>query len=264
MEPKEILMMRTTQNQTDIFRATAQSRVDTYNSSSGKEDGTGIQCEVCRNRANIAFINENGNFACRPCRCEGTRKTVMKLQKQGLYEIAQGKRLDNFQTNTPTQKSMKDVVERYLADKDLRWLALCGQSGSGKTHLATAVFIQLCFERGLNGRYLPWISEGRKIKFSCNNGDYRLLDDYRKCDLLYIDDLFKTKRREEPTEADFRLALDILDYRYTHKIPTIISTEMLFEELKELDTAIYRRIHERCGTYIANIGRDRQKCVIPE
>ena len=263
MDSREYLNMRPVQKCTDIFRSTAQSRVDTYNSSSGKDDGTGIQCEVCRNRGNIAFINEQGNFACRPCKCEGTRRTVQRLQNQGLYEMAQSKHLDNFQIDTPTRKSMKAVVERYLADQELHWLILCGQSGSGKTHLATAAFIQMCFDRGLNGRYLPWISESRKMKASGKDGDDRLINDYKKCGLLYIDDLFKTKRNEDPSDADVRLAFDILDYRYSHNLPTIVSTEKLFEELEALDTAIYRRIHERCGTYIANIGRDRGKCFIP-
>lgn len=45
---------------------------------------------------------------------------------------------------------------------------------------------------------------------------------------------------------------------------TIISTEMLLEDIRDLDEAIYRRIHEMCGPYIGNIGRDPGKCYRPE
>lgn len=252
------------QNTDNPFLATEQNKVDTYNQSTTEDDGTGIQCDECNNRGNIAFLSENGTFAIRRCKCAGTRLTVSRLKNQGLYEIAKEKTLVNFRTNTDTQKALKGLVQQFLAESDPRWLAICGQSGAGKTHLCTAAFVQLGLKRGMNGRYLLWNSDGRRIKVAAKDGDEQMLNNFKKCELLYIDDLFKCKRDSEPSDADVRLAFEILDYRYSHKLTTIISTEMLQEDIHYLDEAIYRRIHEMCGVYIANIGRDPGKCYMPK
>ena len=217
----------------------AQARVDTYNQSQGEDDGTGIQCPDCNNRAAVAFLNDDGFFTVRPCKCAGTRLTVARLQRQGLFEVAKKKTFPGFRTDTDTQRTLK-------------------------THLCTAAFVRLSLDRGLDGRYFLWNSDGRRIKAAAKNGDEQLLNDFKRCALLYIDDLFKCKRDTEPSDADVRLAFDILDYRYNHELMTIISTEMLLEDIRDLDEAICRRIHEMCGPYIGNIGRDPGKCYRPE
>lgn len=247
----------------DPFRAMAEAKVNTYNQSQGEDDGTGIQCEICNNRGSVAFLNDDGFFTIRPCKCAGTRLTVQRLQKQGLFDIAKEKTLPSFRTDTDTQRALKSLAVRYVKEQEPRWMILCGQSGSGKTHLCTAAFVRITLDRGLDGRYLLWNSDGRRIKAAAKEGDERLLNDFKGCALLYIDDLFKCKRDSEPSDADVRLAFEILDYRYNHKLMTIISTEMLLEDIRYLDEAIYRRIHEMCGPYIGNVGKDPGKCYVP-
>lgn len=245
------------------FLGIEQAKVDTYNQSQGEDDGTGIHCAVCNNRGNIAFLNEGGTLTIQQCKCVGARLTVLRLKRQGLHEMAKIKTLANFHTDTDTRKALKNLVQKYIAEQDPKWMLLCGQSGAGKTHLCTATFVQLSFDRGIDGRYLLWNSDGRRIKAATKDGDEQLLNDFKKCKLLYIDDLFKCKRDSEPSDADVRLAFEILDYRCNHKLMTIISMEMMLEEIRDLDEAIYRRIHEMCGPYIGNIARDPGKCYIP-
>ncbi len=245
------------------FRAMEQMKVDTYNQSQGEDDGTGVQCDKCNNRALIASLNDMGKFSVRPCKCSGIRLTVIRLQRQGLYEAAKKKTLSGFQTDTESQRALKTLVQKFLAEKDSRWMILCGQSGAGKTHLCTAAFVRLSVDRCLDGRYLVWNSDSRRIKATAKDGDDRMLNDFKKCDLLYIDDLFKCKRDSEPSDADIRLAFEILDYRYSNRLTTIISSEMVLEDIQYLDEAIYRRIREMCGTYIGNISRDPGKCYVP-
>ena len=66
--------------------------------------------------------------------------------------------------------------------------------------------------------------------------------------VLYIDDLFKTGRDASgscyPTAADVNLAFDIINYRYTKRLTTIISTERSPAELVDIDEAIGGRIVE--------------------
>lgn len=262
MDKRGLYELRQQMGGEDPFMATAQARMETYNKSKGEDDGTGVQCCECNNRGVIAFLDD-GQLRARDCKCRGTRLTVQRLQRLGLYEKAQKETLDRYRTDTETRRALKQIAEGYIAEKDPQWLLLCGQSGAGKTHLCTAAFVQISFDRGIDGRYLIWNSDGRRIKAATKEGDERLLNEFKEARLLYIDDLFKCKRDAEPSDADVRLAYEILDHRYSHKLPTIISTEMLPEEIRDLDEAIYRRIHEMCGSYIGNIGRDPNKCFFP-
>ncbi len=264
MDKKQFNDLRISQRGVDPVLAMEQNKVYTFNQTQGPDDKTGVQCDVCKNRRRIAFLNEEGKISIRSCKCEGTRLTVSRLQRQGLYEISKRKTLDKFRADTKTQRALKSIVQKYIAEDSPAWLLLCGQSGAGKTHLCTAAFVRISFDRGIDGRYLLWLSDGRKIKAAAKEGDEQLLNEFKKCSLLYIDDLFKCKHGTEPSDADVRLAFEILDHRYNHKLRTIISTEMLLEDIAYLDEAICRRIREMCGKYIGNIGRDPRKCYTPK
>ena len=248
---------------TDIFLEMAKMRVESYNKTAGAEDGTGIACPECSNRELIAFLNDNGDFQVRPCKCQGHRKTIRRLQAQGLYKRAQKQTLDAYMTDTPTRAALKQMTERFIADTEPHWLAFCGQPGTGKTHLATAAFAQLSYQRGLAGRYLVWPSDARRLKTALVEGDERQLMEYKTAELLYIDDALKTKRGVDPSDADVRLLFELLDYRYTHSLVTIISCERRLEDLRALDEAIYRRIHEMAGPYVSSIDYDIAKIYIP-
>ena len=102
------------------------------------------------------------------------------------------------------------------------------------------------------------------MKASAVNGDESPINSVKKCELLYIDDLFKSKRGTDPSDADVRLAFEILDYRYNNRLVTIISSEMMLEDIRDLDFALYRRISDMCGPYKVNISPGTEKCFIPD
>lgn len=244
----------------DIFKQLEQSKVDTYNTAPVEDDGTEVSCSRCNNRGNIAFLNEDGYFTVRPCKCAGHRRTILRLKRQGLFDAAKEKTLERFNADTSLQKALKGMVQKYIEDKGSPWLILCGQSGAGKTHLCTAAFVQISLRQGADGRYLLWNSDGRRIKAASKEGDESLLNDFKQTSLLYIDDLFKCKKGSEPSDADVRLAFELLDYRYSHKLRTIISTEMAMADIGELDEAIFRRISEMCGSYVGNVYKSKANC----
>lgn len=245
----------------DLFLETEKNRIKSYNDMAA-EDTTGIQCEICKNKGTIAYLSEDTKRMCtKDCKCKGTRLTIARLQQQGLWDRAKENTLDRYETVQDFQKALKQKVESYLSDPTPNWLMLCGQSGAGKTHLCIAAFVKLSFERGMNGRYMVWTSDGRRAKNAIVDGEEKQLDEYKTCQLLYIDDLFKTKAGIEPSDADVRLVFDLLDYRVNNKLVTIISSELCFEQLQQLDQAIAGRIKQMCGggKYLASIGKDITK-----
>lgn len=232
------------------FRITLENRVATYNAVKADEDGTGVSCPVCNGKGTVAFVSpDSGNFTVRPCKCYGTRKTVKRLQKCGVWQQAQRYKLESFQTDNPTRRAMKSVTEGFLRAPKGHWLMLCGQSGAGKTHLCTAAFVALTYRLGLCGEYFLWNRDGRKLKAAVLEDPENLWPRYREAELLYIDDLFQGSR----SEADRRMAFELLDYRYNNDLITILSSELTFDRLLALDEAIAGRIREKCGPFLVNI-----------
>ncbi len=241
-------------------RLSDQNKITTYNSIVGEDDGTGIQCGLCKNKGVVAYLNKkSGHVTFRSCKCYARRLTVRRLQRCGIWERAQRCRLDAFQTVTPTQKALMKAARGFLDAPVGRWMALCGQSGSGKTHITVGTFCELVEHQGYEGDVLLWNSMSRALKAAVMEDDSHLYDRYKTAELLLVDDLFKNRGGECPSSADIRLAFEILDARYNSRLPTIISCELPFDRLTELDQAIAGRIREMCGPFMVNIEPDIKK-----
>lgn len=233
-----------------------QNKIDSYNTEKVKDDGTGICCNLCRGDGTVAY-DDNGSLRIRDCKCNPLRQTIIRLQRIGIYERAKNARFDNYIPVTEAQKVMKQNAESFVKDSAARWLSFFGQSGAGKTHLCTAVFTQLCEKLYLDGQYFLWCDDGRKLKLSVTEDAEALREKFKKCGVLYIDDLFVGKESQEPSDADIRLAFEILDYRYNNRLRTIISSNMQFGDLDRLHKPIAGRIREMCGKeYLVNIKPD--------
>jgi DNA replication protein DnaC len=244
----------------EIFERSARMHMESYNSLPGEDDGSGVDCPICRNRGNLAFFNpETKNMSFRQCGCRPERDTALRLRKIGLLERSRRDTLDRFVTDTPVQRTLKECVEGYISAPEGRWLALFGQSGVGKTHLCTAAFCALVRSLGAQGEYLRWVTDGRAIKAGALEPGSALFDRYRDAPLLYIDDLFKKRADAPVSDADLRLCFELLDARYNARLPTILSCELTFEELAALDEAVAGRIREMCGPFLVSVDRDLRK-----
>ena len=142
------------------------------------------------------------------------------------------------------------------------WLFMGGQVGAGKTHLCTAV-VGKFFSMGKAARYMLWRDESPVLKAVVNSAEEYLaaMEPLKTAEVLYIDDLFKTERGKSPTEADIKLAHELLNYRYINRnLVTIISSELLIDDLIDIDEAIGSRIYELSKqNYCVQIGYNRDK-----
>ena len=83
---------------------------------------------------------------------------------------------------------------------------------------------------------------------------------WKKAEVLYIDDLFKTEQGKNPTTADINVAFEILNYRYRNpQLITLISSEKTIQELVRIDEAVGSRIFEMSRDFCVNIGKDIKK-----
>ena len=185
------------------------------------------------------------------------------MKKSGLKNIIKDYTFDKFDASEPWQQTIKNAAVEYAKHPD-GWFFLGGQSGSGKTHLCTAI----CRELLLSGRrvkYMLWRDDVVKIKGAVTDHDEyrRLMDEYKNIDVLYIDDLFKTGKADDntvqkPTGADINAAFEIINYRYNNpSLLTIISSELSQDELIDIDEAIGGRIYEKSTAFSIGKNRDR-------
>lgn len=241
--------------------ALARMKTDTINSTPG--DLSGHDCPKCRNRGSIAIPREDGSFYTRECDCMKIRRCVWEMERSGLKNIIREKTFDAYHAAEPWQEAIKAGAMDY-ADKLNGWLLFCGQSGSGKTHLCTAV----CRQRLLAGdevRYMSWRDKVAELKALSLDNERRtdMINGYKKAQILYVDDLYKVGRAVDgscnPTGADISLAFEIFNYRYINHLPTIISTEKTPQELVEIDEATGSRIIEMSGGNVFSIAKDPKR-----
>ncbi len=241
--------------------AVAKMKADTINNTPG--DLTGHDCPKCLNRGTIAVPRDDGSFYTKDCDCMMIRRCVWEMERSGLKNIIREKTFDAYNATESWQKAVKAGAVAY-ADQLEGWLLICGQSGSGKTHLCTAV----CRHRLLAGdevRYMPWRDKVAELKAMSLDNDRRseIIEGYKTAQILYIDDLFKIGKAADgssnPTGADFNLAFEIVNHRYINRLPTIISTEKTPEELTEIDEAFGTRIIEMAGSNIFVIAKDMKR-----
>ncbi|MEE3402497.1 MAG: ATP-binding protein [Acutalibacteraceae bacterium] len=231
------------------------SEVDLLNSQKGSL--TGYDCVCCQNKGVIYYNDEDGLYVV-PCTCMQIRKALRRIRDAGLEKLVDKCTLSNFITKEPFQKAMKQLAMDYLNDGGIGFF-IGGQSGCGKTHICTAVTGQLIY-RGSNAAYMQWRDDSVKLKQYANDPIYEaLVNRYKFCSVLYIDDLFKTQAGKSPTQADINLFFEIINSRYIQQERTIISSEWTLEQILDFDEACGSRIAELCADYIINISPDRAK-----
>lgn len=244
----------------EVYRMTdaerLQMRADLENRQPGDLDKSVYDCPLCLNRGYTVTVG-NGELVRWRCKCMATRRTIRRIRGSGLEAAIEEYRFDNFRTDESFQRDMKDRAVRFLSAKD-HWFGAFGQSGCGKTHICTAIVRQR-IRQGCDVIYMPYRDEIMRIKQSAGEaGAYQSrMEQLKRVDTLYIDDLFKGSI----TGADVNAVYELIGYRYTNHLETIISTEMPFDGIRRVDEAVAGRIYERCGRgeFVLQIAEDSAK-----
>lgn len=132
-------------------------------------------------------------------------------------------------------------------------LLLIGTYGTGKTHLATAIMNRL-LDDGIPALYDTWAGHLQRLKDEFANGERRHLALMKKVDVLIIDDLGKDKL----TEWNNEILFEVINYRYEHRKPVVITTNATPKELEERNPAVYSRLCEMCEL-VTMTGKDYRR-----
>lgn len=245
-----------------------QHFVDADNAREGTLSKTDFDCPKCRNKGWIAVIQEyNDTYiqANQQCDCMIVRKAIYNTKHSGMGELLQFK-LSDFKVTEEWQQRIVDKANHYLESDTNSWFTIIGQSGAGKTMICSAIANEL-LRRYKQVKFVAWtefVEKLKRMKFDTDRDDY--FSEYSKCEVLYIDDLFKgslsydNNGQLKVNQTDVKYAFQLLNERYNKRLVTIISSEFLIDDIKlNVDEAIAGRIKERSTSYCVQIKKDTNR-----
>ena len=139
-------------------------------------------------------------------------------------------------------------------DREDNSLLIVGSYGTGKTHLAAAIANKLMSEGVpvLFNTFSGHLNE-LKCEFNGGKGDYKR--QMESVDMLILDDVGKEKQSEWTQSIMF----DVINHRYEHMLPIVITTNLQNAELKGyLGDAVWSRLCEMC-IGVKTVGEDYRK-----
>lgn len=236
-------------------------RIKAYND----EPGTlkGYNCPVCLNKGNVMKkrVDDNGNVSeyLEVCECVQTRKAISRGKKSGLGTYL-NKQFTDFKTTQNFQFEMYNKANQFVNNDDVNnnWFVVLGQVGCGKTLLASIVANDL-LNKGNTVLCITWTDFIGKLKRDIMDDDKKVdvshtLDNIKNVPVLFIDELLK-----KYNETDLKYIVEIINYRYTNKLPTIITSEKHIGQLLDIDEATFSRVVEMAGDYLIDIPTDKNK-----
>ena len=188
----------------------------------------------------------------------------MFLENSGIPVRYRYCRFKNFTPETPFQlKALHLCVEFFSRFPFVdRGILLYGPPGTGKTHLAVATLRNIIDYKGLKGIFCDFRSllVDLKSSYETKASSSEILDNVRKAPLLVLDDV----GAERNTDWAKDTLSEIINYRYTNSLPTIITTNLRFDDstgdsfAEKFDERTESRLYDMC--YILRVeGHDRRK-----
>ena len=147
-----------------------------------------------------------------------------------------------------------NACSAYANDEDLfskkcNSLIIFGSVGTGKTHLSASIANDFA-SKGIPTLFGTYIEHLEHIRNEFESaGANAHLNDMKKTMVLVIDDLGKEKR----TEWTQQVLFDVINYRYEHLLPVIITTNFDVDGLaNHVGAAIWSRLYEMSGSIVTS------------
>jgi DNA replication protein DnaC len=179
-----------------------------------------------------------------PCVCRSGE--IAENARQRLYELSNLERLshltfENFnRSGNPkvdfvSPQELASLHDAYDASdtfaRELQgWLMLEGSYGCGKTHLAAAI-ANAAVHRGVPTLFItvPDLLDSLRFSFSDPETSFEArFEDIRNAALLVMDDFGTHNATPWAQEKLFQ----IINYRYINKLPTVITTNLILDEIE--------------------------------
>jgi len=165
------------------------------------------------------------------------------------------KYIETFQVKNKGQERALSSCKKYIENLDSniktgKCLILCGNPGTGKTHLSIGIARKI-IDSGGTALYSRTIDVFRSVKETYGRGsdktEMQVLKGFANPDLLILDEV----GHQFGTDAEKIILFDLINSRYERSRPTIIITNLDIDGLKKyLDYRAMDRLREGGGQLI--------------
>ena len=207
------------------------------------------QTPACQSCHDLGFVIADDNLAT-ACSCLQQQHNHHPFRAFGNIPtpMLQSMTFDNFSTehitayHGPQTESLKSFILQW-SHQPAGWLILTGPSGSGKTHLAIAAANQqpdhsnTFFMSAIE--LISILREASSPNASPNIADISHV--VMNAPLTIIDDYGAERNTHFATEHFTR----VLNHRYDHQLPTIITTNVETDQLQRLRPHLHSRMQDR-------------------
>jgi DNA replication protein DnaC len=199
-------------------------------------------CPVCggteRLQVNVPYVDLSFGKST-PCSSLEEQQKILRQQRLRQAANIDAFRDCTFKTFNYRIFGVQEAVRMSLAYaiQPQGWLLLVGPCGCGKTHLAAAIANQ-CLDGGVQVFFTtaPDLLDALRAALASPEGFTQLFTWVREVALLILDDL----GAQQPTAWSNEKLLQLLDYRATLALPTIITA--LPQEFQGLDERLRSRL----------------------
>lgn len=245
-------------------REKAQLDADALNADEGQlHIADGYHCDKCKNKGMIYYADGIYTKGER-CDCWTARNSIRRMKASGLEDVITKYTFAKYNADEEWQRKIKETAKSFLKDEQATWFFMGGASGSGKSHICTAICREMLKDKAVH--YMLWEDESKELRSCVMDAEtYQPhMNRLKEVDVLYIDDFFSRHRERDgalikPTGPEVGLARELFNHRYINGKITIISSEWYSTEIVDIDEALGGRILERCGKYCLNLERGSGK-----
>jgi DNA replication protein DnaC len=177
------------------------------------------------------------------------------------YVIEEFSEMDEF-----GETDMSVAKDRAMcAAKDGSWIVLAGKRGTGKSHLAVAIMLDV-MSRGVAAMFCPVVEMLDELRQGNEDNTYPAkMKRLKDIPCLVLDDLGK----ERTTATGLEYLFQILDFRYRHELQTIITTsakdpnELIQWTDPKYFVSIISRLNEMGAWCTINEAKDYRGTLLP-
>ena len=201
--------------------------------------------------------------------CSCFREELIKenIRSSGIGNLIEKQSFDNFRLDIYKDEAIKKEMTHNLNEakkyadefsRDSKNLLLIGTTGTGKTHLTTAI-ARTVIEKGFEVIYdsaQNVVAAFEYDRFKSGYGQYEARGEkYLECELLILDDL----GTEFSNQFTVSCIYNLLNTRINKGLPTVISTNLgAGELLSRYEDRIYSRIIGQDTVILRFLGKDNR------